>query len=361
MRCYYCLGQHPSAEDVRRCFQRASATSVGRGVPTGIRTLDDVRCLLADRQRLPGFGALLDAIAICRGARDDVLLERCVGVALSAVTGEVPENEWKPVVLEAARSLLRAATYETLPSAARSAATSLRTLGDSYRQANSHGPVGEEVHAVARQLDELAVLLADEGAASLVSACSRLRDLERPDLGIIAASKAIEREPLSGPARTTRAGAALDQGNMDAAFVDLTWLESNSESFYSANTRSRAERMRDNLGAALFWAREASRRDPDGVAGMLSLAAAAKLAEDTETLQWALSNLDGGGGRKRSANYPAFIAAKDLLRAGSAAAAMPTLKALADKSYAPAVRLLLEYEAGRTHNTGGSSAPQRRD
>ena len=284
------------------------------------------------------FDELLDAIAISRGEGDFELLDLVVDYALKSVTGEVPDWKWRPVVADAARRLLANTDFEHLASTASSAAAELRS-----RLARYQHVVRDEVEAQAQTLDEVAVLLADSQPSSLVSVCSRLRRLARPDLGRIAATRAVEMDPRIAAARTTRAAATLDLGKPTDALEDLYWIEDHDPTFYSANVWARAEQMRGRFKEARRWAELANKRDPDGVAGMLSLAKVAAISGDFTTAQWAFSRHREATGGSVSEHYPTFVAARDLYLSGSRREAMAAISRLAEAGYAPARRFLLEH------------------
>lgn len=326
IRCFHCGRSHLTTDEVRRCSQTRR-----------LRTKTDVERVLAEEIAVP-FDDLLDAIAISRGDGDLELLDRVVDYALKSVTGEVPDWKWKPVVVEAARRLIANTDFEHLASTASNGASELRSRLNRY-----HTQLHDEIEVQARTLDEVAVLLADSQASSLVSVCSRLRRLARPDLGRIAATRAIELDPRVGAARTTRAAAILDVGKPQEAIADLNWIAEHDPSFYSANVWSRAEQMQGRYSQARSWAELANQRDPDGIAGMLSLAKVAAVTGDHQTAEWAFMCHRQATGTSLSVHYPAFVAARDLHLSGSRDEAIAVLTQLAESDYAPARRFLLEH------------------
>jgi hypothetical protein len=146
-------------------------------------------------------------------------------------------------------------------------------------------------------------------------------------------------------ARNTRAGAFLDEGDIRRALEDLEWVESHTPSHYSANTRSRAEVMRGDPKEGVRWAEIATERDPEGTAGLRSLAGAVAALGDFGRLNRIIEQISHVEGRGKSQKWSKYQAAKRLLDDGVEEPALEALRALAAEDYGPAIRLLLEHEA----------------
>lgn len=256
VKCAHCEDRHTSLSDVRDCW---------KGMTRTVKSYDDA-LELAESSGPYELRDVLAAITLARDEDDDDLLERSLAIAQSIASGTPPSPRWESVLRPAAQRLGHDADLVPLADVAANAAKAIgsRSRDRAYEPPGSRKPNRPK-------LDELAIFLAAHDGPSLVRACAVLRDIGRPDLGRVVATRAIQVDPDNSPARNTRAAAALDQGDCESARKDLEWAESQDPSSYSANVMSRLCLMSGDPDMARTWALKANKRDPFGSAGNGSL------------------------------------------------------------------------------------------
>lgn len=345
IECLYCGDTHTLSSEVKRCAAAHDFRTLHQGradyvEQPQVATVDDVEALLLEVA--PGFGLLLDAIAVARGHGRWDLVDSSASLALASVTGEVPNKE----VFYAARQIviarLRDATYDELKDALVSIVAQIQASPAFLaKRANS------AIESMESELQELALLITDNGSASLIAAAARLRRLDRPDLAAIASTRAIERNGTLGVALTVRSAAHLDANDPRNALADIERAEEVLPSSYTANVRARLETGRRNLAEAEHWALLANERDAvNGSAGALSMMRLRALqGRYSEASEWA-SKASAHGGARWSVEWMRLQAANELVRGGNRADAQAILSDLwTTSAYAPARRRLLELRA----------------
>lgn len=143
-----------------------------------------------------------------------------------------------------------------------------------------------------RELEEslsaVALLLTDPDPGAKLRLCSRLRKLERPDLGIKAAQSGIKVEPNHVPLLTTMASAQLDIGASTLALKTIERaVRLEPENVHALNVYSRALHDIGRLGESLNIAQRAFELDANVHVAQRILAVAAAL-KDADAFDHAL-------------------------------------------------------------------------
>lgn len=333
--------------------REVGAFSAHEGVAMeGARSIDsvaDVESLLQSDKY--SFSECLDGVAVAEAAGRFDLVERCAYRAFDAVdAGAKPAAS----LAEAARSYIMAKIsgahgLETFSREARRASDDLRSVaGDHPRP-----PVRDAVVMAIEEVDAALLLLADGTSASYVSLCSRLRrHFRRPDLGIIAATKALSLDAKNIQALTTRGAAWTDRGLLEKAEHDLTraWSEGGPSPFV-ANAMVRVSLAHGDTTTAVKWAEEAVTIAPNDDVSWTVLAAAAFSAGDTDLFRRAqarLVELGKGHAKAGDERWILCLAARQLLRGGNHDLAQQAVDTIRGSStYAPAKRITEEIERAR--------------
>jgi hypothetical protein len=226
-----------------------------------------------------------------------------------------PERKVREIALTAVRADFKHAT--TLEDVSDRA----KVLVDSLAHFSS-GPNERPITSVMLTLNDLHVLLVEGSPPSLVKVCAKLRKLERSDLGLVAAKRAMQDVGITTDIRTsalnTGAAAALDVDRLRDAAEMLGEAWKLEHTAYVANTQFRCSLMQGLDEEALQWATEAVALDPSNRASWSSLAAASRVAGDESTFQRAIEELeslpppDDGESRR----WSIFAAGKVLAEAG---------------------------------------------
>ena len=342
IRCAHCSGTHPSVQVARRCaedhqYQMKSQWDPVTASGSAIASIGDVEGLI--EQPVPAFGELLDAIAVARGNDRWDLVDSCANLALASVTGETPSAGVFYVARQIAIARLKGVAYEDLARELAAVASQFKEQPAFLtRQANS------AIESIEEELLDLALLIIDDRAPSLIAAGARLRKLDRPDLAVIAATRSIDRNGTVGVALTVRSAAQLDAEEPDGALADIKAAEELLPSFYTANVRARLETGRRRFAAAEHWALLANERDREnGAAGALSMMSIRAIqGRYADASDWA-RKANGNPGAEWSVEWMRLQAANELGRGGNRQDAHAILLDLwANSSYAPARRRLLE-------------------
>lgn len=305
--------------------------------PRSVRTVEDVEAILEGPAT---FAEVLDCVAVASSAARWNLVERCLPAAFASVDAS---RQPKGRLAEVARAYLtaRLASVRSLRGIAgtlEDAAEALRDLEARVDHENHRSALRDRV----QEARELALLIADDDVPSLVSLSSRLRAyVHRPDLAVIAATKALQRDAGNAKALTTRGAANVDMERYDRARVDLEAAWETAPAKHSALARYRCELRDGRHREALHWALEASSLAPDDSYGLHALAAAAVACGDQDLLSSLRPRLESMHGEARDDRWVTFVAARQLVRDGAFDLARETLTSILETGpYAPASRLL---------------------
>ena len=137
-------------------------------------------------------------------------------------------------------------------------------------------------------LSEVTLLLTDPEPAAQVRLCSRLRTLDRPDLGIKAAERGLKVEPGNTALLTTLAAAQLDVGDSATGLATIERaVRVNRKEYRALLVYSRALQAVSRPEQSLKVAREAFALEANEFTAHRILAAAAEL-RDLDTFEGAL-------------------------------------------------------------------------
>jgi len=254
-----------------------------------VETLDHVRSILDSG--VAYFPELLDCVAVARAANDWDLVERAGTALLRCSTGR-PKRAL-PSLADAARAIVTAylARAADLDEAAERAAAAAGVLAAISDDTDVTGPAAKAVRDRYRWLEELRLLYSDFTEPSLIALCSKLREIDRPDLGVEAATKALELAERFAPAPstraaalTTRAAAHLDLGDPPRALADIRKAtKAKPRDPYVLTTHARVLTACGHPHEAVEVAKDSFALAPSLRAANVLLAAAAAAADD-ETL-----------------------------------------------------------------------------
>ncbi|MGM0818473.1 MAG: hypothetical protein ACQETV_03685, partial [Actinomycetota bacterium] len=213
---------------------------------------------------------------------------------------------------------------------------------------------------------ELLLLIANPDATSATQLCSRLRGLKRPDLGAVAAHRALASDPDNAAAMTTRGAAAADMGDFDGA---LRWYRGAwrlEESTQTALAATRALIATGKHTDALAMAGRAVDADLS-VKSARVYAMAAAAADDVDALNRAhgllqhveSSSPDSDGTSDIGRRWVLTLAAEQFLRDGCLNEARKMLEAvLGDHpDYGPAKRAVAKV--AKAERRRGATPPQK--
>ncbi|GEM_PF-5174722 len=220
--------------------------------------------------------------------------------------------------------------------------------------------------ATEEQTGELLLLVAKPDATSATQLCSRLRGLKRPDLGAVAADRALASDPENAAAMTTRGAAAADMGDFDEA---LRWYRGAwrvAESTQTALAATRALIATGKHTDAMAMAGRAADADLT-VKSARVYAMAAAAADDFDALNRAHgllqhvedSSPDSDESSDIGRRWVLTLAAEQFLRDGCLSEAREMLEAvLGDHpDYGPAKRALANV--ANAERRRGATPPQK--
>ena len=220
--------------------------------------------------------------------------------------------------------------------------------------------------ATEEQTGELLLLIANPDATSGTQLCSRLRGLKRPDLGAVAADRALASDPENAAAMTTRGAAAADMGDFDEA---LRWYRGAwrvAESTQTALAATRALIATGKHTDAMAMAGRAADADLT-VKSARVYAMAAAAADDFDALNRAHgllqhvedSSPDSDESSDIGRRWVLTLAAEQFLRDGCLSEAREMLEAvLGDHpDYGPAKRALANV--ANAERRRGATPPQK--
>ena len=137
-------------------------------------------------------------------------------------------------------------------------------------------------------ISEITLLLTDPDPAAQLRLCSRLRELDRADLGAKAAERGLKVEPRNAALLTTLAAAQLDIGASIAGLATIERaVDVEPENVYALNVYSRALQEHTRLDESLEVARTAFELDANRFTAQRILGVAAEL-KDLEAFDTAL-------------------------------------------------------------------------
>ena len=146
----------------------------------------------------------------------------------------------------------------------------------------------EQLKELAETVSGIAMLLTEPGPAAQVRLCSRLRKVDRPDLGIKAAERGLKVEPKNTALLTTLAAAQLDVGASTKGLATIEGVvEQGRPNYRALLVYSRALQAVSRPERSLRVARDAFELDANEFTAHRILAAAAEL-RDLETFEGAL-------------------------------------------------------------------------
>ena len=287
------------------------------------------------------FAEALDCVAVAEAVQSWALVERSALAALAAIDaeGKAPET-----LAEAAWQVVkvRLRTIHSLRGLQRSLPALTQELSEIATRSSANPRTA--VESVRSDVDDLALLLSDATATSYVKLCSRLRkSVRNPNLGIIAATRALNLEQGNVAALNTRGAARLDLELLAKAETDLVRAWDIEPSHYVANTFVRLHMLRSDTSGAVRWSVKAVDAAPhtDTVA-LKTMAAAAVAADDQTQLQFAIGRLKalGDADSRNPDRWVQLLAARQFMRDGLLALARTTLDDLLSQGpYGPAAQL----------------------
>ena len=296
-----------------------------------VATAAEVEALLASPRC--SFVELLDAIEVAAGESRWDLVDAAGRRALIDEV-RVPARQ-VPSLVQAARSILvaylsQASSLGDLPAGVQKASETFERLareltGDQVRL----GVVEQERH----WLDELRLLLSDDSVMSRIKLCSKLREIDRPSLGVEAATAALAVDPDNTAARTTRAAALMDLETYEGrhrALADCrrAWALGRNE--HTATAYSRVCRALESFDEAVeiaSWAFEDTR---NSVTAHTLLAAAVQAGDEGKAAEaggWLRENGDAEQAAEVD-EWIAMLAVRSLFQEGRLHEVGPAAQAL---------------------------------
>ena len=267
--------------------------TVGPDPRLGARSIEtdaDVEQVL-ESGKFSGIEAL-QCLELARRSGNADLLGR-VGVAVLEHGANVPRH-LIPALDEAAKSivmryLFAVSTLDRTDAALHEAAQLLERVRSGHSGLAADAATGQ-----IKWIDEVRMLLADDHPVSLVKVCKLMREVYKPDLGVQAATQALDIEPNNPAALTTRAAAHLDLGNAPRAMTDAKKAWAQKPSPFVAPVYIRALVLSGVPERGIALAEEAFDRWPDNKgATALALLGAAAQANDQDALARATEIVSG--------------------------------------------------------------------
>lgn len=210
------LPAHQLVCGVSKAPGRISATPTHRGRP--IDDVADVRAIFDSP--VAGFAELLECTEVAVAQEEWRLVEEA---ALRALAEATERSAHVDSLSKAARAVLQAHLGRVGPcdfEGVSSAAEYAKVVLDRAAERSRSNATTRALAQAREQTGELLLLTANPDATSATQLCSRLRGLKRPDLGAMAADRALASDPDNAAAMTTRGAATADMGHFDEA---LRW------------------------------------------------------------------------------------------------------------------------------------------
>ncbi len=304
-----------------------------------VETVSDAEAIVSSERA--GFAELMDTVRIARQNQRwdlvDQAGERAMQEVLRSSTVSIPK------VVEAARAIVlarlgRATNLGELPAAIVDAQARLSEIEAKVGPEEGGQSLGDTRY----WLEELRLLHSDPTAPSYTQLCSKLRKIDRSDLGAEAAAHALELDPDSVPARTTLSAALIDIGQVHRALAHLRKAWAQEQTAYVANPYSRALLAEGQPEQAVTMAENAFELDAGEYSARTLLAAAVR-AEDRDAIERAkefiLEHSRGTTDEDEESAWVGMLAAQALIDAGLLDEAETAVATLLDDPKAPTSRL----------------------
>ena len=258
-----------------------------------IETITDVEEVLASPR--VSFNELQDCVAIAKAEERwdlaKVAAERSINESVQRPSAQSVQMDWALDVIVASR-LQKPSSLEELPEAIEGLIDWMQRLRS--RIANSHPVL--EVTIKEKDLAAVLVLLANPEPQALIQLCSKLRKLDRPDLGVIAATRALDGGGDREGVLTTRGAAKSDLKEYRGAIKDLrAVLDENPDSTYALTSISRAYQELGDLDTASTFVEQALVINPSDMFAVRRLISIAVRSNDFGAIEIARQKLDGIG------------------------------------------------------------------
>lgn len=258
-----------------------------------IETISDVETVLESPR--VSFNELQDCVEVAKSqGRWDLTkaaAERSINESVQRPSAQSVHMDWALDTIVSSR-LKQPSSLEQLPEAIEGLIEWMYKLRTRIEKAH---PV-LEVRLKEKDLAAVLVLLANPDPPALIQLCSKLRKLDRADLGVIAATRALDAGGDQSVALTTRGAAKSDLKDYRGAIKDLRIvLDENPESTYALTSISRAYQELGDLDSALTCAERALETDPKNKFAAHRLMSVAVKSNDFGAIEIARQKLDAIG------------------------------------------------------------------
>jgi tetratricopeptide (TPR) repeat protein len=258
----------------------------------GVRSIcniNDVESVLSSDKA--SFVELRECVSIARDKGQWSLCRRSAERALEEIGLVTRSNRMS--VLDAARTVVKmilkpVESLDSLPVFVREAQDWLQSKSQDFDAKN----IGTELEVERILLSEILVLLSDSASESRIRLCSRLRKVDRSDLGIEVARPVIEIEPRNVAALTTLGAAYCDIGDhASAGSMIQTALLFDPGNIRAQVVMSRICQRTEQPEEAFRFAEEAFDTLPNEYTGRRYLEASTKIG-DEEAIRAAVSEVE---------------------------------------------------------------------
>jgi tetratricopeptide (TPR) repeat protein len=324
-----------------------------------ITTLADVEVVVASGRAT--FEEWLDCARIARASAAADLAANCAERTIASVGSRPlgPASLQEAAFIIAWSYLRSANSFEALPPVLAETVSRLRSIAEGYI-----GAANLELTERAEKIAELLLLVGRADCHSYTRLCSKLRQMDRPDLGVVAATRAIALCPSNHAAYTTRGATKVDLDLAQDGLVDLERALELEESAHALLALARCCLVLGEDSRALSAALRAVELD-DSDASYRTLAATAVACEDRAALDIAAAGLDVHTGQRRlieddaGLRWTRYVAAETLWEAGRVDIAEAVLDSLLTQfpSYEPALKLKQTINLWRAGGELGNSGP----
>lgn len=253
-----------------------------RGRP--IDDVDQARAVV-DGDRA-SFVELMDCAEVGKSAGDYELRKDAAERAVNLAAGDTRQVASVHLAAQhlAAATLGEATDLDDLGRYVAALRSRLRRLVDEFPETGRN----EKLQELEATLSEITLLLTNPEPAAQVRLCSRLRKLDRPDLGIKAAERGLNVEPENTALLTTLAAAQLDIGASTTGLATIERaIREDRKEYRVLLVHSRALQSVSRPEQSLKVAKEAFELDANEFTAHRILAAAAEL-RDLDTFEGAL-------------------------------------------------------------------------